>query len=589
MSNGNDSAWSPASARLTTPWSADVTPESVRSEYPRPMLVRDQWQSLNGVWQFAFDDANVGAGAGWSSGTELPERILVPFTFEASLSGIGLGEEIHERVWYRRHFTTPVAWTEDSRRVLLHFGAVDWHTEVFLNGTLLGEHTGGYTPFSFDITDALRIGDDADQELVVAVWDPSDPAGEGYQPRGKQLGTEGIWYTRTTGIWQSVWIEPVSETFLSGLRTECLIGEGLLYLHCHIGDGSDADVHVEASLNGAIVAKGSAAISSYGVVTMQVDDPLLWSPETPVLYDLKVTIVKGTEVTDTVVSYTAFRSVGIANGRLLLNGEPYFYRGVLDQGYWPDGILTAPTDDALRFDVETVKRLGFNLARKHVKIEDPRWYYWCDRLGVAVWQDMPSSHNLSRPEARANFTAEWIEVMATTRGYPCLLHWIPINENWGDPGEFQDELFLLTRSIDPSRPITDASGWTQRGLTDIIDVHDYGNSLLRHGVENPDKPRVVGEFGGIALPVPGHTWAAGWGYQTAKDAEGLVKGICFQTTQLFEAPDLSGFVYTQLSDVELELNGLLTYDRLPKAAYVAFAADFTGAERSYTPPEVVEK
>ncbi len=236
--------------------------------------------------------------------------------------------------------------------------------------------------------------------------------------------------------------------------------------------------------------------------------------------------------------------MGIENGRALLwNGKPYFYRGVLDQGYWPDGILTAPTDAAIKHDVEMTKKLGFNMARKHVKIEDPRWYYWCDHLGVAVWQDMPSSHNLSTQAAQEdNFTHEWKNAMETTRGYPCVVQWIPFNENWGNPGPFQDEIVALTRTIDPTRPITDASGWTQRGMTDIIDAHDYGNNLLSQGVEHPLKPKVVGEFGGIALPVPDHTWTTGWGYQTARDADGLVHLICYQTTQLYEAANLPGIL-----------------------------------------------
>ena len=263
-----------------------------------------------------------------------------------------------------------------------------------------------------------------------------------------------------------------------------------------------------------------------------------------------------------------------------MNGKAYYYRGVLDQGYWPDGILTPPTDDAIRADVEMTKKLGFNLARKHVKVEDPRWYYWCDKLGLAVWQDMPSSHNLRSDEAKQNFIHEWKEIIAATWSHPCVVQWIPFNENWGDPQVFQDDIVQLTRQIDPTRPITDASGWTQRSLTDVIDAHDYGNNLMAQGVRNPVKPKVVGEFGGIALPEQGHTWTTGWGYQTVRDTDGLLRRIRNQVTQLYDAPNLSGFVYTQLTDVEQELNGLVTYDREPKADPQRVESVFLGIDRA---------
>lgn len=584
MNAGAESEWKPAPAPLSTKWAKDVSPGHARPEYPRPLMVRKEWKSLNGIWQFAFDDSNGGAAAGWASGKDLPERILVPFTFEASLSGIGKGKEIHEHIWYRKQFEVPGGWTSGGKRVILHFGAVDWHAAVYVNGKPIGEHTGGYSPFSFDVTEALSSA--GPQELVVSVYDPADPKGAGYQPKGKQLGSSGIWYTRTTGIWQSVWLEPVAAAHITRLQVDSDIEKSTLNVHVDVSGSEAATAHVQVSRSGKTVASGTAELSESGTVVVHVESPDLWSPESPALYDLTVSLKRGSNTLDTVQSYSAFRHVEIQNGRLTLNGKPYFYRGVLDQGYWPDGILTAPTDEAIKSDVELVKKLGFNLARKHVKIEDPRWYYWCDHLGVAVWQDMPSSHNLSSQEAKNNFTAEWKSAMETVRGYPCVVQWIPFNENWGDPGEFQDEIVKLTRTIDSTRPITDASGWTQRGLTDVIDAHDYGNNLLAQGVANPVKPKVVGEFGGIALPVRGHTWTTGWGYQTAKDAEGLVRRICYQTTQLYEAANLSGFVYTQLTDVEQELNGLVTYDRQPKADFTHVAADFMGVSRATRSPAI---
>ncbi|MFN3651338.1 MAG: glycoside hydrolase family 2 protein [Armatimonadota bacterium] len=579
-------AWKPASAPLMTRWAKDVSPERVRPEYPRPLLQRKEWQSLNGLWEFAFDDRNQGRTAGWQSGKPLPQRILVPFTYEAALSGIGKGTEIHERVWYRRSFQVPQGWRD--RRVRLNFNASDWETTVWVNGKELGSHRGGYDPFSFDITDALKP--ESEQEVVVAIYDPADPRRGAYQPKGKQLGSEGIWYTRTTGIWQSVWLEPLHPAALeiaelkTGVDPETRLGQ--VTVGFIVRDPRETTVEMEVSRNGRTLGKqhfvqhiGRGAQPRIAYVGEVVKKAELWSPEKPVLYDLTFRAKQNGRVVDEVKSYCAFRRYDIRDGRLCLNGKPYLLRGVLDQGYWPDGILTPPTDEAIRYDVEMTKKLGFNMSRKHVKVEDPRWYYWCDRLGVAVWQDMPSAHNLASQEAKDNFRREWTEVIRTTGSYPSVLHWIPFNENWGDPGAFQDEMVVLTRSLDPTRPITDASGWTQRSLTDVIDVHDYSNDLAKHAVANPVKPKVIGEYGGVALPIPGHTWSQGWGYQTVRNADGLVRRIGSQTTQIFEAANLSGFVYTQLTDVEQELNGLLTYDRIPKTDPKRFAQIFEGKAR----------
>ncbi len=584
-----ETAWRPAAAPLMTAWGREVTPETARREYPRPLFQRKEWLSLNGLWEFAFDERNEGRAGGWASGKSLPLRILVPFTYEAALSGIGKGTEVHERVWYRRTFTVPDGWR--GRRVMLNFNACDWETTAWLNGKELGTHRGGYDPFSFDLTDALKPG--GEQELVVAVHDPADPRRGAFQPKGKQLGSEGIWYTRTTGIWQSVWLEPLHPAALeiADMRTEVDLAtrQGQVTAAVWMRDPAATDVELVVLRRGKEVGRQAYSVQAprpaarVAYLAPIVRDCELWSPEKPVLYDLVFRVRQNGRVVDEIRSYTAFRRYEVKDGRLALNGQPYFLRGVLDQGYWPDGILTPPSDAAMRADVEMTKRLGFNMSRKHVKVEDPRWYYWCDRLGVAVWQDMPSSHNLATPAAKENFRQEWRAAMKTTAGYPSVLHWIPFNENWGDPGPFQDEIVRLTRQLDPTRPITDASGWTQRDETDVIDLHDYTNNLVRHAVRNPVKPKVIGEYGGIALPIPGHTWTTGWGYQNARDADGLVRRVRMQTTQLFEAENLSGFVYTQLTDVEQELNGLLTYDRLPKAAPERFAAVFTGKDRAAAP------
>ncbi len=567
-------AWQIAKSPLVTRWAKDVRPENPRPEYPRPQLVRRQWKSLNGLWEFAFDDDNVGVGSGWASGIALPEKILVPFTFESALSGIGKGAEVHERVWYRRMFEIPKAW--GKKQVILNFGAVDWRCTVWVNGQNVCEHTGGYSPFSADITTALKSM--GPQEIVVKVFDPSDPKKDGYQPRGKQLGSHSIFYTRTTGIWQSVWLEPVAESHVRSVVASGDPATGVLTIKTATSQPSN--LTVEVLREGQVVAAGGGRSGTS--LDVHVPDALAWTPEEPNLYDVKVSLSGANgHVSDTVLSYIGFRKAGIANGRLTLNGRPYFYRGILDQGYWPDGVMTAPTDDALRFDVEACKRMGMNMARKHTKVEDPRWYYWCDKLGLAVWQDMPSPFSLTQDGAKENFVHEWTEVMETKIGETCIVHWIPFNEDWGHPEEFQDEMVKLTRKIDPSRPITDASGWTQRSLTDVIDAHNYSNSLLKEGVENPTKPKVVGEFGGIAFIVPDHTWSKGWGYQTAPDPAQLIKRLTRQTTQLFEAKNLSGFVYTQVSDCEQELNGLLTYDRQPKLPFAKFSRIFRGEDREH--------
>jgi len=558
--------WKPAPAPLMTRWARDVRPDRARPEYPRPNAVRREWMSLNGLWQFAFDDANRGRVDGWHTGRDLPQAILVPWTFESALSGIGRGREIHERVWYRRTFQVPRSW--QGRSVILHFGAVDWEATVWVNGRELGTHRGGYAPFAFDATPALKP--DGPQELVVAVYDPADPKQAGWQPKGKQLGSEGIWYTRTTGIWQTVWMEPLAASHIAGFALEPDLSRGRLTVRCGLNGSGDATLDIGVSRKGRLVA--SASISSENLngassplVVLGVPNPEPWSPENPALYDVVLTLRQGGRVTDEIRTYCGFRTVGVKDGRITLNGKPYFLRGVLDQGFWPDGVYTAPTDEALRREVEMTKAFGYNLGRKHVKVEDPRWYYHCDRLGLLVAQDMPSSHNLSLPEARRNFSQEWSEVLGTLRNHPCIVLWIPFNENWGDPKEFQDQIVDQTRAADPSRPIIDASGWTQRAKTDIVDIHEYGNDLKRHVIPNPPKPRWIGEYGGVALPVEGHTWVKGWGYQTVKTPGELLAKYRYLTDQINEAPGLSGFVYTQLTDVEQELNGVMTYDRVPKA------------------------
>jgi beta-galactosidase/beta-glucuronidase len=474
-------------------------------DHPLPQAARDLWHSLDGAWEIQL------SGSAW-------RPIRVPFPFEAPLSGIGAGGEVHERVRYRRTFEVP--WR--GRRTLLRFGAVDWRADAHVDGRPVGTHEGGYAHFTCDLG---RL-DGGAHELVVDVFDPADDSFG--QAKGKQRGSHGIWFTRTTGIWRSVWLEAVPDEYITDLSSP------------------DVDVRV-LGLDG---------------------EPRPWSPDDPFLYDVELRLGD-----DVVRSYTGFRTIERRGRELLLNREPLRVRGVLDQGFWPDGVYTAPTPGALRADVEAAKAMGFNLARKHVKVEDPRWYAWCDRLGLLVAQDMPSSHDLSREEARRRFTREWLEIVDQLRGHPSIVMWIPINEDWGEPPpDYQRDLVAETRRADPTRLVVDASGWKQQlDVTDLVDVHDYGAELTKHLAHaGGNLPVWIGECGGISLAVDGHARDADFSYRDAATGEELVQGYRRVVEQV---PDgVCGFVWTQLSDVEGELNGLLTYDRLPKVPFDAIRA-----------------
>lgn len=563
--------WMPAAAPLMTRWAMDVTPDKVRPEYPRPSAVRAQWSNLNGLWEFSIDsDDNYG------------DKILVPYTFEAALSGIGKGKEVHERVAYRRTFRVPRTWK--GKRVLLHFGAVDWEARVVVNGHEIGRHRGGYAPFSFDITNALNP--QGEQELVVEVHDPAafDPHAFGmipkqqkaFQPMGKQLGSVGIWYTRSTGIWQTVWLEPVSETYISDFRLHADLETGKVQLTADVQGPVSGQVTIRILKDGELVATGKTDVTGRKVeLEVVVRSPRAWSPESPELYDVSIALKGERKFLDQINTYCAFRTICVHGDRITLNGKPYLLRGVLDQGYWPDGVYTPPTLEAIQHDLTMAKAMGFNLMRKHAKIEEDVWYTMCDRMGLLVAQDMPSSQDLSRPEAKANYLNEWSEVVTALRNHPSIVLWIPFNENWGNPGEFQDHVADYTRELDGTRLIIDASGWTQRTQTDIIDHHDYTNDLAQYARAKPGKPQWFGEYGGVALPVEGHTWMKWWGYQSVKSPNKYLQKVKFLTKQITSCPIFSGFCFTQLTDVEQEMNGLLTYDRIPKAPLESYAEIFT--------------
>lgn len=577
--------WKPVDGRIQSRWAKEVSPSAVWPDYPRPQMQRTNWQNLNGLWDYAILAKDAAAPQRFDG------KILVPFASEAALSGVGRAVKPEERLWYRRTFSIPAAWR--GQRVMLHFGAVDWQAVVSVNGRKVGEHKGGYVPFSFDITDALR--GTGEQELRVSVWDPTDSY---TQPRGKQIrNPEGIWYTSVTGIWQTVWLEPVPQTSIQHLAPVPDIDSNRLQLTVTTAGASEGTrVRAEAFDQGRSVARADGRPGER--FSVPVANPKLWSPESPHLYDLKVSLWRGATKLDEVTSYFGMRKISLgrdAHGytRLMLNGKPYFQMGPLDQGWWPDGLYTAPNDAALRYDVELTRQYGFNMARKHVKVEPARWYYHCDRLGLLVWQDMPNGSlhrgvpnslrvNPGEPDAKrdaesaAQFEAELKEMMRSLEHFPSIVMWVPFNEGWGQYDTAR--IAAMVKDLDPSRLVNSASGWTDRGVGDVYDSHTYPGP----GMEPPEPKRasVVGEYGGLGLVVPGHLWMKdkNWGYQSFADAGTLEReyGRLAGALHGMVGFGLSAAIYTQTTDVEVEVNGLVTYDRavakLPAAKLAAIHA-----------------
>jgi hypothetical protein len=565
--------WQPAEVPIKTRWAKDVSPDKALPEYPRPQMVRKDWLNLNGLWDFAIKPREEAKPDAWDG------KILVPYPVESSLSGVKrmVGEK--NRLWYRRTLEIPAGWA--GKRVLLHFGAVDWEAVVTLNGKELGTHRGGYDGFSFDVTDALKPG--APQELVLAVWDPSDG---GSQPRGKQVRKPGgIFYTPCTGIWQTAWLEPVPASSIDGLKIVPDVDGGALKLTVAAkGEADGLEVEAVALDGGAEV--GRVAGKPGAELALPVKSPKLWSFDTPFLYDLKVALKKGGQAVDAVDSYFGMRKVALAKDdkgvqRLMLNEKFVFQVGPLDQGFWPEGIYTAPTDEALKFDIEVTKKLGFNCTRKHVKVEPDRWYYWCDKLGLLVWQDMPSANNKG-DEARQQYEKELKALIDGRFNHPSIILWVVFNEGWGQYDT--ERLTQWTKQYDPSRFVNNASGWTDKKVGDVIDMHNYPGP----GSPKPEEARaaVLGEFGGLGLPVPDHTWQKdkNWGYQNMAGDAALTRkyaALLRKTWLLKDDPGLCAAIYTQITDVETECNGLLTYDREVIKPDLQTAAD---ANRGTFPP-----
>nr|BFD81377.1 glycoside hydrolase family 2 [Streptomyces sp. Xyl84] len=551
---------------LRTPWAGQVGPDNALPEYPRPQLTRSDWRSLNGRWQFAAAHE----GEQPPVGTTLPERILVPYPVESQLSGI---ERHEDRMWYRRTFTVPADWhVGHGKRLRLNFGAVDWRAEVYVNGTKVAAHQGGYDKFGADVTDALKPG--RTQELIVGVYDPTDAAGGENPPLGKQrLDPSGIWYTPTSGIWQTVWMEPVAPDHVDSLELTPDVPHGRLTVRAEgVRDGVPVTATAYAGRHKVATAHGRTG----SPLTLTIHDPRLWSPDDPFLYDLKVRVGA-----DEVGSYFGMRSIAVEQvdgvPRTVLNGKPVFMMATLDQGFWPDGLYTAPTDEALAYDLKVHKQLGFNAVRKHIKVEPDRWFYWADRLGLMVWQDMPAMTAGVNPSAaaRTEYEREMKEVIDEHISSPSVVMWVTFNEGWGqyDEARVADQ----AKSWDPTRLVNGMSGinlGTDGGAGDIIDEHGYPSPALP---PHPDGRRalVSGEYGGLGLAVPGHAWPVQQSYVDVDPAAYTDDYL----TKLGEVRSLAcrgsnGAVYTQISDVEGELNGLLTYDRRvlkPDAARVRAA------------------
>ena len=593
--------WAPARDNIRTPWAEEVNPSAPLPEYPRPQMVRADWMNLNGLWNYAITEAS-------AETFKAEGKILVPFAVESALSGVGRRMTKDSALWYERTFTLPKKW--NGRNILLHFGAVDWQTEVFVNGVLVGEHKGGYDPFTFNITPFLKKS--GKQTLKVKVMDATDNS---LQPRGKQCNAGGdIWYTPVSGIWQTVWLEPVASAYIENYYVVSDIDNATMTFEVS-AQTTEGDILKVAVLEGGedySAEKPSQTVIAEAVVedgkaVVNIPDMKTWSPDSPYLYGVKVSVERKGKVIDCVDGYTAMRKVSVVQDnsenhykRMALNNEALFQFGPLDQGWWPDGLYTAPTDEALEWDVIKTKEMGFNMIRKHIKVEPARWYYYCDLHGIMVWQDMPciGDHDKDLMPSRdnevqeavwnkwaycsffggrdcvipdmwkENYYNEWKNIINALKNFPCIVMWVPFNEAWG---QFDTPAVVrFTRSLDPTRLINSASGGNHdfsegaEGFGDVLDVHHYpspGMNIFEQKFVN-----VIGEYGGIGLPIKDHTWniQEQWGYgDNMSNSEELMLQYekYLEMLKVFVQTGCAAAVYTQTTDVEGEVNGLITYDR----------------------------
>ena len=573
LENANSQNWQKVPGKIASSWSEKIDPSSPLPEYPRPQMERGSWTNLNGIWNYSVTVKDARSASSWNG------KILVPFAIESALSGVGRMVGKDSTLWYNRKFSLKKEMK--GKKILLHFGAVDWRTKVFVNGKEAGTHEGGFDPFSFDITSLLKKSED--QDITISVWDPTD---EGPQPRGKQVvKPEGIWYTPVTGIWQTVWIEAVAESYISSIKPTPDIDNNSVTINATAVNSRTGDKILITAFDGSVkVAETESAPAENAI--LKIDNAKLWSPDNPFLYNLKIELTRNGKKIDEVKSYFAMRksSIGIDDKgvkRMLLNNKFTFQFGPLDQGWWPDGLYTAPTEEALVYDIDKTKEMGFNMIRKHIKVEPARWYYHCDKVGMLVWQDMPSgdlgNRWDSRPavEGKANdkrrsgesenyYKKDWNNIIDALYPFPSIVVWIPFNEAWG---QFKtEEIAEWTMKKDPSRLVNSASGGNFTYVDHIIDIHNYPEPVMPSAdIFGKKLALVLGEYGGLGLPVTGHVWQEkdNWGYQSFKSADELFAKYSefIDTLHNLIGKGLSAAVYTQTTDVEVEVNGLMTYDR----------------------------
>ncbi len=561
-------SYSPVGNHIKTQWAETVTPENAwRTTYPRPSMKRAEWKNLNGLWDYAITPSDASTPEKWDG------KILVPYPVESSLSGVGRTVGADSALWYSTTFDIPRQWKKKD--VLLNFGAVDWRCQVWVNGVEAGSHEGGYSPFSLDITKMLKPK--GDNKITVRVYDPSN---KGHQPRGKQVAKpKSIWYTPVTGIWQTVWLEPVDKDHIKLLRLTPDLDNKKFRLNAQASSPSNK-IKVEIIDNGKVIASATGRPDNEIIIDMP-DDVKPWSPSDPFRYDMKVSLMDGGKTRDAVMGKAAMRKISSARDdkgvmRMQLNGRDLFQFGPLDQGWWPDGLYTAPSKEALLYDVDKTRDLGFNMIRKHVKVEPEVWYDYCDSIGMLVWQDMPSgdkgpgwdNHHYFKgiekertAESEACFRREWKEIMDYLHNHPSIVVWVPFNESWG---QFKTvEISDWTKAYDPSRLVNPASGGNFFHTGDILDLHNYPAPEMY--LYDPDRVNVIGEYGGIGLAIEDHLWKPdrNWGYVKFKNENEVTDEYVKYARILLDLipKGFSAGVYTQTTDVEIEVNGLMTYDR----------------------------